>query len=61
MVTHHVEEILPSMTHVLVLKQGRVLNAGPKNDVLSSEVLSEAYGAPVTLSERGDRYQLSVG
>jgi len=61
MVTHHVEEILPSMTHVLVLKQGRVLNAGPKNDVLSSEVLSEAYGAPVTLSERGDRFHLTVG
>ncbi len=61
MVTHHVEEILPSMTHVLVLKQGRVLAAGLKQDVLSSDVLSDAYGAAVELSLRGDRYQLTVG
>lgn len=61
MVTHHVEEILPSMTHVLVLKEGRVLAAGLKEKVLSSAVLSDAYGAPVQLRHRGDRYQLSVG
>lgn len=60
MVTHHVEEILPSMTHVLVLKAGSVLAAGPKEEVLSSAVLSEAYGAPVSLSHRGTRYQLSI-
>ena len=61
MVTHHVEEILPSMSHVLVLKDGQVMAAGPKDEVLSSAVLSEAYGAKVSLRRRGDRFQLSVG
>ena len=60
MVTHHVEEILPCMSHVLVLKSGQVLAAGQKEDVLSSTVLSEAYGAPVKLSSRQGRYTLSV-
>ena len=60
MVTHHVEEILPSMSHVLVLKGGRVLASGRKEDVLSSAVLSDAYGAKVSLRRRGERYQLSV-
>ena len=60
MVTHHVEEILPSMSHVLVLKDGQVLASGPKGEVLSSATLSDAYGAKVTLRHRGERYQLSV-
>ena len=30
MVTHHVEEIIPSVSHVLLLKQGRVLKAGER-------------------------------
>lgn len=60
MVTHHVEEILPCMTHVLVLKSGGVLAAGPKSEVLTSKCLSEAYGAKVTLQHRGPRYQLFV-
>ena len=29
MVTHHVEEIAPGFTHVLMIRQGKVLAAGP--------------------------------
>ena len=29
LVSHHVEEIPPGFTHVLMLKQGRVVAAGP--------------------------------
>lgn len=60
MVTHHVEEILPSMTHVIMLKDGQVMAAGTKQEVLTSERLSEAYGARVSLHSHGDRYQLSI-
>lgn len=60
MVTHHVEEILPSMTHVLVLKNGQVQAAGTKAEVLTSERLSETYGASVALHSHGERYQLSI-
>lgn len=60
MVTHHVEEILPCMSHVLVLRDGAVLAAGPKEEVLTSACLSTAYGASVSLHRRGTRYQLTV-
>ena len=36
LVTHHVEEIMPAFSHVLVLKEGAVLAAGPKVKVLTS-------------------------
>ena len=60
LVTHHVEEILPCFTHVLVLKQGAVLAAGRKDEVLSSAQLSDAYGAPLRLDGDGERYRLSL-
>jgi len=60
MVTHHVEEILPSITHCLLLKDGRVHASGTKEEVLHSHQLSEIYGAAVNLSRHGDRYSLRL-
>jgi iron complex transport system ATP-binding protein len=60
MVTHHVEEILPCISHVLVLQSGRVVASGKKEEVLTSAYLTEAYGAPVELTCEGERYRLSV-
>ncbi len=60
LVTHHVEEILPCFTHVLVLKQGQVLASGPKDAVLHSALLSEAYGATLELARVETRYRLSL-
>jgi iron complex transport system ATP-binding protein len=57
----HGEDILPWLTHVLLLKDGQVHSQGQKTDILTSEALSEIYGAPVELEERGDRYALVVG
>lgn len=60
LVTHHVEEIVPTFTHVLVLKAGAVLAAGCKDEVLTSKTLSEAFGAKTRLSCDAGRYTLSV-
>lgn len=43
-VTHHLEEIPSFVTHALVLSEGRVLASGPAAGVLTSEVLSRAFG-----------------
>ncbi len=53
LVTHHVEEIFPEISHVLVLRRGRVLAAGRTGDVLVGSVLTRAFGAPVSIT--GDR------
>jgi len=60
LVTHHIEEIGPWISHVLVLRKGRLLAAGPKDDVLTSVVLSEAFGAPCIVARNGDRYHLQI-
>jgi iron complex transport system ATP-binding protein len=60
MVTHHVEEILPCITHVLMLREGKVLAAGEKKQVLTSENLSTLYGSPVKISRVKDRYYLRL-
>ncbi|WP_062314810.1 ABC transporter ATP-binding protein [Demequina rhizosphaerae] len=56
MVTHHVEEIPVGFTHVMLLREGRVVAAGPLAETLTSEALSETYGMPVELSGSGGRY-----
>jgi iron complex transport system ATP-binding protein len=61
LVTHHVEEIMPAFSHVLVLQDGRVLVAGAKPEVLTSATLSRAFRASVRLQRKANRYSLRVG
>lgn len=49
LVTHHVEEIPPSFTHLLALRRGEVVAAGEINDVLSEEMLENCFGIDVSL------------
>ena len=62
LVTHHVEEIIPEITHVLLIKEGKTLAAGPKSKVLKKAKLSEAFGAETSLVHQraSDRYALRV-
>ncbi|HVU26471.1 MAG TPA: ABC transporter ATP-binding protein [Verrucomicrobiae bacterium] len=60
LVTHHVEEIMPVFSHVLVLRKGRVLAAGLKSRELNSQLLSTAFDAPLRLNRTKNRYWLNV-
>ncbi len=60
LVTHHVEEIAPAFTHVLLLKAGRVLTAGPRADVLNSANLSQTFGAKLRLTAAGRHGRLAL-
>ena len=56
LVTHHVEEIPPGTTHALLLRSGRVVHAGPIDQVLTAEALSATFEVPVELARRGERW-----
>ncbi|REJ04426.1 ABC transporter ATP-binding protein [Microbacterium bovistercoris] len=56
MVTHHVEEIPVGFTHVLLLRDGGVVAAGPLDEALTAENLSIAFGMPIVLTSDGGRY-----
>ncbi|MCV6589490.1 MAG: ATP-binding cassette domain-containing protein [Marinobacterium sp.] len=55
--THHLEEVVPEVERVVLLKKGRVLYDGPKTEVLTSQNLSELYELPVEVSEHGGWYR----
>ena len=61
LVTHHAEEIMPSFTHALLLRGGRVFAAGPKADVVTSRALGGVFGARVSVRRAGGRYLAKVG
>jgi iron complex transport system ATP-binding protein len=56
LVTHHVEEIPPSFTHVLLLLEGSVLAAGPIGEVLTQDLLGECFGLPINLERHDGRW-----
>ncbi|HCS37883.1 MAG TPA: ABC transporter [Sphaerochaeta sp.] len=56
LVTHDLSEIIGEIGRVVVLKQGQILADGPKREILDEELLSDAYGTRVFLSEREGRF-----
>src|SRR3954470_10471901 len=56
LVTHHVEEIPAGVTHVLLLKSGRVVAAGPLLETLTADNLSTTFDLPLTLAEANGRW-----
>ena len=56
LVSHHVEEIPPGFTHILMLKEGAVVAAGPIPATLTEETLTETFGLPLQLTHQDGRY-----
>ena len=56
LVSHHVEEIPPGFTHVLMLREGRVVTAGPLERVLTEDTLAETFGMPLVLQHADGRW-----
>ena len=56
LVTHHVEEIPPGITHASLLRDGALVASGPVDDVLTSEAVSEAFSLPVAVVRNDGRW-----
>jgi iron complex transport system ATP-binding protein len=54
--THHLEEVAPSSTHAALLREGRLVAAGPVDDVLTSPVLEKTFGFAVDIGRRHGRW-----
>jgi iron complex transport system ATP-binding protein len=60
LVTHHVEEITPSFTHALLMKEGKAYEAGPIHKTLRTKSLSKVFRAPIQLKSRKGRFFMKV-
>jgi iron complex transport system ATP-binding protein len=56
LVTHHVEEIPPGFTHVLLLRSGRIVAGGVLPDVLTDDNLTETFEVPLEVRRSGNRW-----
>ena len=59
-VTHQIEEIVPSVTHVALLHDGKILAKGLKKDILTDKLLSQMFGLDVKIVWEKERPWLIV-
>jgi iron complex transport system ATP-binding protein len=60
LVTHHVDEIVPEIERVILLRRGRIASDGLKPDVLTSRHLSHAFGAPLAVDQTDGYFHVRV-
>ena len=61
LITHHIEEIVPEIERVVLLRGGRIVASGPKRSVLTAESLTELFDAPVAMDEENGYYYARPG
>jgi iron complex transport system ATP-binding protein len=58
--THHLEELPSTITHAALLRDGRLVAAGPADDVLRPEPLSACFGVPLDVARRNGRWSAAA-
>ena len=57
LVTHHLEEIVPEVTRVILLRNGEVIDDGPPEQTLTDAKVSELFATPVKVTHQGGIYR----
>jgi len=58
LVTHHIEEIFPEVSHVALVYNKTIFKQGKKEKILNSENLSEIFEIDINLEEENERYYI---
>jgi iron complex transport system ATP-binding protein len=56
LITHHVEEIIPEIGRVILLREGRIAGDGAKRDMLTEPRLSETFGGKMSVEQQNSYY-----
>lgn len=56
LVTHHLDDIIPEIDRVILLREGKIYRDGPKAEVLTPAALSEMFRVNVRVEERNGFY-----
>ncbi len=60
MITHHVEELSPRTSRVMLMRAGRFEHVGPPQEIITPETLSATFGCKVYVRRVHGRYWLEV-
>jgi iron complex transport system ATP-binding protein len=52
MITHHVSDVLPEMRRVVMMREGRIVADGDREELLTAKRLSELFGREIRMAER---------
>lgn len=55
LVTHHIEEVVPEIDRVVLMKGGRIVADGTRAQLLHPGPLSEVFGGPIEVRDDGQR------
>ncbi|MDO8963493.1 MAG: ATP-binding cassette domain-containing protein [Coriobacteriia bacterium] len=58
LVTHHIEDIVPEVTRVVMLKDGSVFRDGQKGELITGDALGSLFDIPAQVEEREGWYRL---
>jgi iron complex transport system ATP-binding protein len=61
LITHHVEEIIPEIGRVILLRNGRIAADGPKQELLTEQRLSETFDGPMLVEQRDGYFSARSG
>ncbi len=54
LVTHHLGDILPEIERVILMREGRIVGDGPREELLTEARLSELFHVPVRIGRDGE-------
>jgi iron complex transport system ATP-binding protein len=60
LVTHNLQDIIPEIKRVILIREGKIFNDGKKEDILTDANLSELFSLPVKVLEKGGYYQALI-
>ena len=58
LVTHHIEEIFPEVSHIALVHNKTIFKQGIKEDILTSQNLSQIFDIKINLEKENDRYYI---
>ena len=60
LITHHIEELPPATSSLLLLSEGKIAAVGRPDQVLTPSILSKLYNCPVQVRQSAGRFYLEV-
>ena len=58
LVTHYPEDIIPEIKRLVLIKEGKMFDDGPKTELLTSERMTALFDVPLEVAQSGDYYTL---